>query len=50
MENGASKCHHYQAFLPSFNDVTQNPTDENLWNKAIVLGLIKSSQTRNLLV
>jgi len=39
MENEASECDHYQAFLPSFNDVTQNPTDENLWNKATVLGL-----------
>jgi len=39
MDSGASGSHHYQAFLPAFNNVAQNSTDENLWNQTTVLGL-----------
>ncbi|PLW47414.1 hypothetical protein PCANC_05849 [Puccinia coronata f. sp. avenae] len=39
MEHESLECDQYQAFLQSFNNVIQNPTDQNSWNTATILGL-----------
>ncbi|KAA1114829.1 DEAD-box type RNA helicase [Puccinia graminis f. sp. tritici] len=39
MESELSESHLYQAFLESFDVVTRNPADQNLWGTATTLGL-----------